>query len=95
MARARIVAENTNKLDTFSELISQRRLSGNFTAEDLALSAEVGQALLEEVNELKERLSTADTARDQLLDRLAASYRSHAVLERVRYTPIRITPHCV
>jgi len=78
-----------SRLDAFEELISQRRLSGSFGADltrleqDLQLSAEVGQALLEEVTGLKQRLETADAARDQLLDRLAASYRSNAALEKV------------
>ena len=83
-----------SRLEAFSELIQQRRLSGSFSEDltrleqDLKLSAEVGQALVFEVTDLKDRLNVADVARDQLLDRLAASYRANAALEKVRSTDL-------
>jgi len=84
---SRLITRSDDKLDAFSELIQQRRLSGSFSHEklehDLELAAEVGQALLEEVEGLKERLGLADATRDQLLDRLAASYKANAALEKV------------
>lgn len=79
-----------DRLDAFAELIQQRRLSGGFSQErlehDLELAAQAGQTLLEEVEGLKEKLGVADATRDQLLDRLAASYKANAALEKVRRT---------
>lgn len=82
-------------LDSFTERIARRRAASSASLnpddqpsrissleEDLRLSAELGQALVSENSELKDRLQSADTARDQLLDRLAASYRDNATLEK-------------
>lgn len=82
-------------LDSFEERIARRRAPSTTSLwaseessrvaaleEDLRLSAELGQALVAENSELKDRLQAADAARDQLLDRLAASYRDNAALEK-------------
>ena len=84
----------SSRLASFATLIAERRLSGAVTEDpladiarlerDLELCAEVGKALLESQRELKDKLTAADSARDVLLDRLAASYRDNAQLERVR-----------
>lgn len=80
-------------LDSFTERIARRRMHASDHStntgspspsleEDLRLSAELGQALLAENAELKDRLAQGDVARDQLLDRLAGSYRDQASLEK-------------
>jgi hypothetical protein len=52
---------------------------------DLKLSAEIGQALLAEQKVLQARFAASDLAKDQLLDRLAKSYKDNAQLEKVKY----------
>lgn len=51
--------------------------------EDLALSAKVGGALLEEKAALEKRVLTADGANQKLLDRLTASVKEATQLQRV------------
>jgi hypothetical protein len=52
---------------------------------DLKLSAEIGQALLAEQKALQKRLAASDLVKDQLLDRLAKSYKDNAQFEKVKY----------
>lgn len=84
--------------DRFERMLSERRrLSSASTSSlndqhnalaaleaDLRLSAEVGQALLEEQKDLQEKLRQADHAKNELLDRLAFSVRENAQLTKVR-----------
>lgn len=55
---------------------------------DLRLSAQVGQALLEERNILERKLSSVESANQKLLDRLTRSVKENVQLQRVSLVQI-------
>lgn len=80
------------------EAIYQRTLSRDSPTQeesfehDLRLSAQVGQALLEERNTLERKVAQVDLANQKLLDRLTRSVKENVQLQRVRFVQIQNIP---
>jgi hypothetical protein len=77
-AYAHLISELTTRSASYSSAPDVEALEN-----DLKLSAEIGQALLAEQKVLQGRLAASELAKDQLLDRLAKSYKDSAQLEKV------------